>query len=140
MDVCKCTVPFRHGGFLNSRQAVSPFVRLVEGEQKWEAPDSQGVLRQNWGGNELNLTVTTWCSRLLLTTGVHLALCHDEFQGHGSDKVEISDYKIAPSKLITVFLRLQHQTNGQLLSTDLHIVSSSPSASEDLLYREAHTR
>ncbi|GFW89105.1 hypothetical protein TNCV_2685391 [Trichonephila clavipes] len=27
----KCTVPLRHGNTLNSRQATSPFVRLVEG-------------------------------------------------------------------------------------------------------------
>ncbi|GFY03370.1 hypothetical protein TNCV_1173281 [Trichonephila clavipes] len=36
-DVCKCIVPLRHGGTLNSSRATSPFVRLVEGEEKWEA-------------------------------------------------------------------------------------------------------
>ncbi|GFX66405.1 hypothetical protein TNCV_343791 [Trichonephila clavipes] len=36
MDVCKSIVPLRHGGTLNSRQATSPLVRLVE--EKWEAP------------------------------------------------------------------------------------------------------
>ncbi|GFW85823.1 uncharacterized protein TNCV_854721 [Trichonephila clavipes] len=34
MDVCKCIVPLRHGGTLNSRPAASPLVRLVEGEER----------------------------------------------------------------------------------------------------------
>ncbi|GFU63306.1 uncharacterized protein TNCV_661401 [Trichonephila clavipes] len=49
MDVCKCFVPSWHGGTLNSRRTTSHLVRLVEGEEKWEAPDNpQGVLPQNW--------------------------------------------------------------------------------------------
>ncbi|GFS95703.1 hypothetical protein TNCV_251001 [Trichonephila clavipes] len=39
MDVCKCIVPLRHGGTLNSRRAASPLVMFVEGEERWEAPD-----------------------------------------------------------------------------------------------------
>ncbi|GFU18236.1 hypothetical protein TNCV_1389021 [Trichonephila clavipes] len=39
MDVCKCIVPLRQGGTLNSRRAVSPLVRLVEGEERWDATD-----------------------------------------------------------------------------------------------------
>ncbi|GFW15078.1 uncharacterized protein TNCV_172251 [Trichonephila clavipes] len=54
MDVCKCVVPFRHGGTLNSCRAASPLVRLVEGEERREAPDHP----QNWGGTELNYTAT----------------------------------------------------------------------------------
>ncbi|GFY09124.1 hypothetical protein TNCV_4663151 [Trichonephila clavipes] len=42
MDVCKCIVPLRYGGTLNSRQATSPLVRLVEGEERWEASDPPG--------------------------------------------------------------------------------------------------
>ncbi|GFV53423.1 hypothetical protein TNCV_2205591 [Trichonephila clavipes] len=34
MDICKCIVPSRHGGTLNSRRAASPLVRFVEGEEK----------------------------------------------------------------------------------------------------------
>ncbi|GFW00049.1 uncharacterized protein TNCV_3568391 [Trichonephila clavipes] len=57
MAVCECIVPPRHGGSLKSRQAASPLVRLVEGEERWKAPDHpQGVLPQNWGGNEQNRT------------------------------------------------------------------------------------
>ncbi|GFV65416.1 uncharacterized protein TNCV_2638461 [Trichonephila clavipes] len=55
MDVCKCIVPSRHGGTLNSRRAASPLVRLVDGEERWEASDDpQGVSPQSWGGAELN--------------------------------------------------------------------------------------
>ncbi|GFY08772.1 hypothetical protein TNCV_4659651 [Trichonephila clavipes] len=50
---CGAIGPLRHGGTLNNHQAASPFVRLVEGEERWEAPDhSPGVLPQNWGGTE----------------------------------------------------------------------------------------
>ncbi|GFW36095.1 hypothetical protein TNCV_4929581 [Trichonephila clavipes] len=53
MDVCKCIVPSWHEGTVNSRQAASLTMRLV-GD-----PDHiQGVLPQNWGGNEQNRTVT----------------------------------------------------------------------------------
>ncbi|GFX07753.1 hypothetical protein TNCV_4160221 [Trichonephila clavipes] len=38
MDVCKCIVSLRHGGTLNSRQATSPLVWLVEEVERWEAP------------------------------------------------------------------------------------------------------
>ncbi|GFT08594.1 uncharacterized protein TNCV_661701 [Trichonephila clavipes] len=59
MDVCKCIVPLRHGGTLNSRRAASPLVWLVEGEERWEAPDDpQGFLPLNWGGTEQNRLVT----------------------------------------------------------------------------------
>ncbi|GFY06475.1 hypothetical protein TNCV_412251 [Trichonephila clavipes] len=34
MDVCKRTVPFRHGGSLNSPRAASLRVKLVEGEDR----------------------------------------------------------------------------------------------------------
>ncbi|GFV06961.1 uncharacterized protein TNCV_2596571 [Trichonephila clavipes] len=37
MAVCKCIVPLRHGGTLNSRRTANPFDRLVEGEERWEA-------------------------------------------------------------------------------------------------------
>ncbi|GFV31562.1 transposable element Tcb1 transposase [Trichonephila clavipes] len=66
-DVCKCTVPSRQGGTLNSRRVASPLVRLVKGEAMWEALDySQGVLPQNWGGAEQNHAVT--CMVLKATT------------------------------------------------------------------------
>ncbi|GFU33823.1 hypothetical protein TNCV_2169881 [Trichonephila clavipes] len=41
MDVCKCIVPARHGGTLNSRRAASPLVRLVEGEERKLYPKLQ---------------------------------------------------------------------------------------------------
>ncbi|GFW51034.1 uncharacterized protein TNCV_3593161 [Trichonephila clavipes] len=57
--VCKCIVPSRHGGALNSHPAVSPLVRFVEREERWEAPfPSRGVLPQNWSETEQNRAVT----------------------------------------------------------------------------------
>ncbi|GFU66042.1 uncharacterized protein TNCV_3270781 [Trichonephila clavipes] len=43
MDVCKCMVPSRHGGTLNRHRSASPLVRLVEGEERWEASDTPRV-------------------------------------------------------------------------------------------------
>ncbi|GFY14828.1 hypothetical protein TNCV_648711 [Trichonephila clavipes] len=34
MDVCKCVVPLRQGGTLNSRRAASLLVWLVKGEER----------------------------------------------------------------------------------------------------------
>ncbi|GFV64547.1 uncharacterized protein TNCV_4965281 [Trichonephila clavipes] len=39
MDVFKCIVPSQHGGTLNSRRDASPLVRLVEGDERSNAPD-----------------------------------------------------------------------------------------------------
>ncbi|GFU97309.1 uncharacterized protein TNCV_3889241 [Trichonephila clavipes] len=58
MDVCKCIVPLRHGGTLNSRRAASPRVWLMERGERREAPDHpQGFLALNWGGTEQTRTV-----------------------------------------------------------------------------------
>ncbi|GFX54729.1 uncharacterized protein TNCV_2822501 [Trichonephila clavipes] len=58
MSVCKCIVPSQHGG-LNRRQAASPLVRLVEGEERWKASERpQGVLSQNWDIKEPKGTFT----------------------------------------------------------------------------------
>ncbi|GFX58872.1 uncharacterized protein TNCV_805761 [Trichonephila clavipes] len=82
MDVCKCIVPSRHGATLNSRRAASPLVRLVEGEERWEATDhTQGVLPLNWGETELNRSVTCMVLKATANDRRHLVLCHDEFRG-----------------------------------------------------------
>ncbi|GFX51661.1 hypothetical protein TNCV_5013641 [Trichonephila clavipes] len=39
VDVCKCIMPLCHGVTLNSLRSVCPLVRLVEGEERWEAFD-----------------------------------------------------------------------------------------------------
>ncbi|GFW91530.1 hypothetical protein TNCV_3376931 [Trichonephila clavipes] len=53
MDVCKCIVPSQHGGTLNSRRAASPLVRLVEGNERWEAHDlSPGCSPPKLGWNQ----------------------------------------------------------------------------------------
>ncbi|GFX80275.1 hypothetical protein TNCV_2642911 [Trichonephila clavipes] len=53
-------VPSRHGGTLKNRRATSPLVRLVVArDERCEANSLlQGVQPQNWGGTELNRTVT----------------------------------------------------------------------------------
>ncbi|GFV13120.1 uncharacterized protein TNCV_4070601 [Trichonephila clavipes] len=50
MVVCKCIVPMRHGGTLNSRRVASPLVWLVDGVERWEAPDHPQVfsLKLGW--------------------------------------------------------------------------------------------
>ncbi|GFW04179.1 uncharacterized protein TNCV_2669441 [Trichonephila clavipes] len=59
MDVCKCIVPLRQRGTLNSHRAACPLVRLIKGEEKWNASDHpQRFFLQNWGGTEPNPTVT----------------------------------------------------------------------------------
>ncbi|GFV95044.1 uncharacterized protein TNCV_1030421 [Trichonephila clavipes] len=59
MDVCKCIVPLRYGGTLNSLRAASSLVWLVEGEESREASGyPQGFFPLNWGGTMQNRTVT----------------------------------------------------------------------------------
>ncbi|GFW65369.1 hypothetical protein TNCV_396351 [Trichonephila clavipes] len=39
-DICKCIVHFRHVVALNTRRATNPLERLMEEEERWEAPDN----------------------------------------------------------------------------------------------------
>ncbi|GFU43124.1 uncharacterized protein TNCV_947421 [Trichonephila clavipes] len=82
MDVCKCLVPSRQGDALNSRQAVSRLVKLVEEKERWEALDHPQGPPQNWGENEKNRTVT--CVILKVKANdkrKNLTLSCDEFRG-----------------------------------------------------------
>ncbi|GFX41471.1 hypothetical protein TNCV_3490111 [Trichonephila clavipes] len=75
MNVCKCIVPSRHGGSLNSRRAASPLVSLVEGGREVSGLKIFGWKRQNH-------TVT--CMVLKAKANDRrktLALSHDEFCG-----------------------------------------------------------
>ncbi|GFY08990.1 cullin-4A [Trichonephila clavipes] len=82
MNVCKCILPSRHEGTLNSRRTASPLVRFVEGEERWETPDLPlGVLPQNWRETKLNRSVTCMVFKATANDRRHLALCHDEFRG-----------------------------------------------------------
>ncbi|GFX66839.1 uncharacterized protein TNCV_3049371 [Trichonephila clavipes] len=78
-DVCKCIVPARHGGTLNSRRALSPLVRLVEGGTRGD--HTQSVLSLNWGAIEPNRSVPCMVLKATVNDRCHLALCHDEFRG-----------------------------------------------------------
>ncbi|GFV73092.1 uncharacterized protein TNCV_299291 [Trichonephila clavipes] len=82
MDVCKSIAHSRHVVILNSRRVASPLVRLMEGEERWEAPDlPQGVLPLNWGETERNRYVTCMVLKATANDRRNLALCHDEFRG-----------------------------------------------------------
>ncbi|GFW32375.1 uncharacterized protein TNCV_675341 [Trichonephila clavipes] len=73
---------FAAWGALNSHRAASPLVRLVEGEERWEALDHpQSVLPLNWGETELNRSVTCMVLKATANDRRHLAHCHDEFRG-----------------------------------------------------------
>ncbi|GFY25350.1 uncharacterized protein TNCV_2484701 [Trichonephila clavipes] len=87
MDVCKCIGSLRHGGTVNSRQAASPLVRLVEGEARWKTPGhTRSFLPQNWGGTKQNRTVTCMMLRAMANDRrKYLALCRNEFRGPRSD-------------------------------------------------------
>ncbi|GFW97646.1 uncharacterized protein TNCV_685161 [Trichonephila clavipes] len=83
IDVCKCIVPSRNGGTINS---PLPFASQVlscgwwKGKRDGKPMTTPGVFSQNCGGNEPNHTVT--CVELKATANDrrHLALFHDEFR------------------------------------------------------------
>ncbi|GFX90804.1 hypothetical protein TNCV_3166351 [Trichonephila clavipes] len=79
---------------LNSHRAASP-TREVGGRAKVVRGLclSQGDLPQNWGLTELNRIVACTVLNVRLMTDVHLAPCHEEFCGPGSDLVEIRWHK-----------------------------------------------
>ncbi|GFT26633.1 uncharacterized protein TNCV_3604421 [Trichonephila clavipes] len=78
-DVCKCIVPSRRGSTLNSRRDASPLVKLVEWDERWEAPDHH--LPQNCGETELNHSVTCMVLKATANDRRFSALCPDEFRG-----------------------------------------------------------
>ncbi|GFT89937.1 hypothetical protein TNCV_1666501 [Trichonephila clavipes] len=63
MDVCKCIVPSRHEGTVNSRRAASPLVRVVEGVERWQAPDHPQVS---------SLTIGVGTSQIVLLNPVYM--------------------------------------------------------------------
>ncbi|GFX62273.1 uncharacterized protein TNCV_3306461 [Trichonephila clavipes] len=80
MDVCKFLVPSGLGGTLNSHRAARLLVRLMEGEERWEAPDHPQVLSKDLN-TELNPSVTCMVLKDTANDRRHLALYHDEFRG-----------------------------------------------------------
>ncbi|GFY27886.1 hypothetical protein TNCV_243511 [Trichonephila clavipes] len=66
-------------------RATSPPLRLIEEEERWEAPAfPQIVLSQYWGRTERNRTVTCMVLKATDKTGVVVAPCHDELLGSQS--------------------------------------------------------
>ncbi|GFX38253.1 uncharacterized protein TNCV_3838491 [Trichonephila clavipes] len=70
MDVCKCIVPSRHEGTLNSRRAAS-LMRLMKGRKRWKDPDNPRVsfLKIGLETGQIMLSPIC-CSKLRITTGV----------------------------------------------------------------------
>ncbi|GFX59722.1 hypothetical protein TNCV_1777621 [Trichonephila clavipes] len=67
-------IPSRSLG-LDCRQTATLLVKLVGGEERWEVPDHlQGVLPQNWGGTELNRSVTS------VLSAYHVVISSVEFE------------------------------------------------------------
>ncbi|GFV43779.1 cullin-4A [Trichonephila clavipes] len=70
----------RQTQILKCQTAASPLVRLVEGEERWDAPDHpQSVLPQNWGETELNRSVTCMVLKAMVNNRRHLALAKMNF-------------------------------------------------------------
>ncbi|GFV70713.1 hypothetical protein TNCV_2022771 [Trichonephila clavipes] len=91
MDICKCIVPLWHGGILNSRRAQESSREVGEKEREVGGHDHLFLyimftlkIVMELGQNVLS---PVRCSKLSLTTGVHLAFGRDEFRGPRSDIV-----------------------------------------------------
>ncbi|GFV04091.1 uncharacterized protein TNCV_917131 [Trichonephila clavipes] len=79
MDICKCVVPLRHGGTLNSRRVASPLVWLVE---EVGGSDHPQVSSLKIGVETSQIVLSpVWCSKLRLTTGVTLPFAMMNFVG-----------------------------------------------------------
>ncbi|GFV43259.1 uncharacterized protein TNCV_72161 [Trichonephila clavipes] len=108
------SVPARHGSTLNCRRAASPLVRLVEGEERWEASDHlQSILPLNWGEIEPNRTVTCMVLKATANDWRHLAFCHDEFRGPRSGLCRsggISNNKNNRIRGSAIFFQRKHPT------------------------------
>ncbi|GFX21225.1 uncharacterized protein TNCV_2251731 [Trichonephila clavipes] len=83
MDVSKCIGSSRQGSTINIRRAASPLVRMLDGEERWEAPDHvQSVFPQNWDATVQNRTITCMVLKPKANDrGKNLTLRHDEFRG-----------------------------------------------------------
>ncbi|GFV82303.1 hypothetical protein TNCV_3442931 [Trichonephila clavipes] len=74
MEVCICIVSLWHGGTLNIHQAACPLVRLVKGEESWEASDHLQIFSLKIGVEPSQIVLSSaGCSKLQLTTGIHLS-------------------------------------------------------------------
>ncbi|GFX64967.1 uncharacterized protein TNCV_451051 [Trichonephila clavipes] len=128
-DFCKFIVPLRHGGPLNSRQAVIPLVRLMEGDEMWEASDhSQGVLPLNWGRTEPNNSTVT-CMVLKATSNDRRTTSSLNFVGLALMLLPIRAFIVRLSNEVSkVFMR--NKRGGLMVwasfsisgHTDMHII------------------
>ncbi|GFS50294.1 uncharacterized protein TNCV_1638091 [Trichonephila clavipes] len=72
MDICKGIVLLWHKGTLNRCRAASPLMRLVEGKERWEAPDHPRVFSLKIGMEPSQIVLPlAWCLKLRLMTGLN---------------------------------------------------------------------
>ncbi|GFV59299.1 hypothetical protein TNCV_2340401 [Trichonephila clavipes] len=161
MDVCKCIVISWYGEY----NEPYCFVRLVEEEERSLTTSRVFSLKIVVEPNKIVLSLA-WCSKLRLTTGVHSALCHNEFCGPRSDTIRHVEFattaandsievtyfkKLFEGVFINVALfsitrairherhRLQPCSSDQE-DTRAEFMSSSRIATEDSPYRGDDTR
>ncbi|GFY03262.1 hypothetical protein TNCV_1172221 [Trichonephila clavipes] len=107
MDICKCIVFSWHGGTPNNRRAASPLMRLVAGDERWEAPDLPPVCSPSKFGWNRAKPYGHLLSRLRPTTGVHLALCHGEYHGPRSRITTVFKLLLSLSTSFRIFQFLE---------------------------------
>ncbi|GFW38063.1 hypothetical protein TNCV_835031 [Trichonephila clavipes] len=77
---------FATWGTVNNHRAASPLVRLVEAEERSLTTSRVFSLKIGVKPSQIVLS-PVWCSKLRLTTGVHIAFCRDDFVGPRSDNL-----------------------------------------------------
>ncbi|GFW80669.1 transposable element Tcb2 transposase [Trichonephila clavipes] len=81
MDVCKCILPSRHGGTINSCRAASPLVWWWKGERGESPLTTPRCPPSKLGWKRAKLYCTCMVLKATDNDRCHLALCHDEFHG-----------------------------------------------------------
>ncbi|GFW91420.1 hypothetical protein TNCV_3375861 [Trichonephila clavipes] len=87
MNVCKRIVPLGHDGTQKAiEQALS--CRWLRGKKNGKPLTTSKMfsLKIDMEPSQFSLP-PVWCSKLRRTTGVHLALCRDEFHGPRPDTI-----------------------------------------------------
>ncbi|GFW34047.1 hypothetical protein TNCV_287311 [Trichonephila clavipes] len=89
---------------------------MLEGEERWEAPDYlQCVLTQNWEGKEPHRTVAFWLLKANANDRrKYLTLCRDELHRPQSDTMKQEAFEKTRT----------YKTTGVLLEMDLIILNN----------------
>ncbi|GFV73527.1 hypothetical protein TNCV_2547931 [Trichonephila clavipes] len=80
-------------------RTISSFLRLVEGEKRWKAPDHPQGFSFKIGVKQYPILLSSiWCSKVRQTTGVQSTPLHCEFRGPRSGTADQG----APATTITI--------------------------------------